>query len=74
MMTKRIEKMPKIMIYPAKAEALNVRHHIDGKPKAGGSLWEHDGETCTGLRDGWITDDPGKQWTPDKANDEEAPK
>ena len=57
--------MSKIMIYPTKASALNVSHPTDGKPKVGGCLWEYDGPTCTGLRDGWITDDPEKQWHPE---------
>jgi hypothetical protein len=72
--TKRIEKMAKIMVYPTKASALNVPHPIDHKVKVGGSLWEYDGETCRGLVDGWITDDPAKQWTPDKENAEETTK
>jgi hypothetical protein len=62
--------MPKIMVYPATAAAMNVHHHIDGKPKVGGCLWEHDGETCRALVDGWMTEDPEKQWTPEKRSED----
>lgn len=61
--------MPKIMVYPATAAALNVPHPVDGKVKVGGSMWEHDGETCRGLVDGWLTDDPEKQWTQEKMSE-----
>jgi len=66
--------MAKIMIYPTKAGALNVIHPMDGKTKVGGTLWEYDGETCRGLVDGWITDDPAKQWKPGEKEAEEAGK
>lgn len=63
--------MSKIMVYPTKASALNVKHSIDGKPKVGGCMWEYDGETCTALRDGYMTDDPEKQWTPEDKTEAE---
>jgi hypothetical protein len=64
--------MAKIMVYPAKAAALNVSHPIDGRVKVGGCLWEYDGPTCSGIVDGWLTDDPEKQWHPDDEKPEEA--
>jgi hypothetical protein len=66
--------MPKIMVYPASAAALNCPHTIDGPPKIGGSMWEYDGETCRALVEGHMTEDPAKQWKPNGAKAEEAKK
>jgi hypothetical protein len=54
--------MPKVMLWPTKANAMNVRHPSDGLPKIDGCLWENDGFTARMLTDGIFTLDRAKAW------------
>lgn len=59
--------MTKIIVYPTKASALNVKHDTDGPLRATGSQWELDGYTSRLLVDGILTRDPAKAYAPPPA-------
>jgi hypothetical protein len=54
--------VPRVKVYPTKANSLNITHPDGTKLKVAGSMWVYDGFFCRMLSDGLITTDEMSGW------------